>query len=208
MTISPFFRNLRTAYQAEIDDLAFDSDGRNVLAQRLKQRRKELSFLISMLELSPEMVAVVLHKAFTYKLPGAMEHVLRHEADDLPEWDSVADTVTIAPWAEDLVTQILQQPQGAWFMTLAAALEYLYGRPQRQSGAARDTHHDDTHDSDEEGSDNDANAADNTDDNENHSGRRNNLSDDPNDDNDSDDARSLEDAGADWMAEQGFDRKE
>ncbi len=152
MTISPFFRNLRTAYQAEIDDLAFDSDGRNVLAQRLKQRRKELSFLISMLELSPEMVAVVLHKAFTYKLPGAMEHVLRHEADDLPEWDSVADTVTIAPWAEDLVTQILQQPQGAWFMTLAAALEYLYGRPQRQSGAARDTHHDDTHDSDEEGS--------------------------------------------------------
>lgn len=204
MTISPFFRNLRTAYQAEIDDLAFDSDGRNVLAQRLKQRRKELSFLISMLELSPEMVAVVLHKAFTYKLPGAMEHVLRHEADDLPEWDSVADTVAIAPWAEELVTQILQQPQGAWFMTLAAALEYLYGRPQRQSGAARDTHQDDTHD----GSDNDADAADNTDDTENHSGRRNNLSDDPHDDNDSDDARSLEDAGADWMAEQGFDRKE
>ncbi len=208
MTISPFFRNLRTAYQAEIDDLAFDSDGRNVLAQRLKQRRKELSFLISMLELSPEMVAVVLHKAFTYKLPGAMEHVLRHEADDLPEWDSVADTVAIAPWAEELVTQILQQPQGAWFMTLAAALEYLYGRPQRQSGAARDTHQDDTHDGNEDGSDNDADAADNTDDTENHSGRRNNLSDDPHDDNDSDDARSLEDAGADWMAEQGFDRKE
>ena len=201
MTISPFFRNLRTAYQAEIDDLAFDSDGRNILAQRLKQRRKELSFLISMLELSPEMVAVVLHKAFTFKLPGAMENVLRHDADDLPEWDSVADTVVIAPWAEELVGQILQQPQGAWFMTLAAALEYLYGRPQRQSGAARDTHQDDTHDGNEDGSDGTENARD-------ESGRRSNRSDDPNDEDDSDDARSLEDAGADWMAEQGFDRKE
>ncbi len=208
MTISPFFRNLRTAYQAEIDDLAFDSDGRNVLAQRLKQRRKELSFLISMLELSPEMVAVVLHKAFTYKLPGAMEHVLRHEADDLPEWDSVADTVVIAPWAEELVVQILQQPQGAWFMTLAAALEYLYGRPQRQSGAAHDTHQDDAHDGNEDGSHNDTDTSDNSDDTENHSGRRNNPSDDPNDEDDSDDVRSLEDSGADWMAEQGFDRKD
>lgn len=205
MTISPFFRNLRTAYQAEIDDLAFDSDGRNVLTQRLKQRRKELGFLLSMLELSPEMVAVVLHKAFTYKLPGAMEHVLAREADDLPEWDSVADTVTIAPWAEELVAQILQQPQGAWFMTLAAALEYLYGRPQRQPSAARDSHQDDTHDGSEEDSDNDADESEDT---ENHSGRRSRPSDDPNDEDDSDDARSLEDAGADWMAEQGFDRKD
>ena len=29
-----------------------------------------------------------------------------------------------------------------------------------------------------------------------------------NNEDDSDDARSLEDAGADWMAEQGFDRKD
>ena len=205
MTISPFFRNLRTAYQAEIDDLAFDSDGRNILAQRLKQRRKELGFLVSMLELSPEMVAVVLHKAFTFKLAGAMEHVLAREADDLPEWDSVADTVTIAPWAEELVAQILQQPQGAWFMTLAAALEYLYGRPQRQPGAARDALQDDQHGGDEEGSENDADELEDT---ENHSGRSKRTTDDPNDEDDSDDPRSLEDAGADWMAEQGFDRKE
>jgi hypothetical protein len=128
MTISPFFRNLRTAYQAEIDDLAFDSDGRNILAQRLKQRRKELGFLISMLELSPEMVAVVLHKAFTFKLAGAIENVLQRDSDQLPDWDSVADTVTIAPWANELVTVILQQPQGEWFMTVAAALEYMFNR--------------------------------------------------------------------------------
>lgn len=201
MTISPFFRNLRTAYQAEIDDLAFDSDGRNILAQRLKQRRKELSFLISMLELSPEMVAVVLHKAFTFKMAGAIENVLQRDSDQLPEWDSVADTITIAPWANELVTVILQQPQGEWFMTVAAALEYMFNRPQGLPSGARDADRDDEESDSEDQAEGTENARD-------ESGRRSNRSDDPNDEDDSDDARSLEDAGADWMAEQGFDRKE
>ena len=201
MTISPFFRNLRTAYQAEIDDLAFDSDGRNILAQRLKQRRKELGFLISMLELSPEMVAVVLHKAFTFKLAGAIENVLQRDSDQLPDWDSVADTVTIAPWANELVTVILQQPQGEWFMTVAAALEYMFNRPQGLPSGARDADRDDEESDSEDQAEGTENARD-------ESGRRSNRRDDPNDEDDSDDARSLEDAGADWMAEQGFDRKD
>ncbi len=197
MTISPFFRNLRTAYQAEIDDLAFDSDGRNVLAQRLKQRRKELTFLISMLELSPEMVAVVMHKAFTFKLAGAIENVLQHDSDQLPEWDSVADTLTIAPWADELVAVILQQPQGEWFLTVAAGLEYMFNRPQGLPSGDREADQGDEEEN-EDGSDRA----------ESDSARHGAPSDDPNDDNDSDDARSLEDAGADWMAEQGFDRKD
>ena len=45
MKISPFFQHLRSAYQAEIDDLTFDSEGRDVLRQRLAERRKELGFL-------------------------------------------------------------------------------------------------------------------------------------------------------------------
>ena len=39
MSISPFFHELRSAYQAEIDDMTFDSDGRDVLRQRLSERR-------------------------------------------------------------------------------------------------------------------------------------------------------------------------
>jgi hypothetical protein len=57
MRISPFFLALRSAYQSELDDLTFDSEGRNVLRQRLAQRRKEIGFLRQMIELSPEMVA-------------------------------------------------------------------------------------------------------------------------------------------------------
>ena len=39
MSMSAFFRALRTSYQAEIDDLTFDSEGRNVLRQRLQEKR-------------------------------------------------------------------------------------------------------------------------------------------------------------------------
>jgi hypothetical protein len=49
MNISPFFRNLRSAYESELDDLRSDSEGRDVMRQRLAQRRKELKFLLQMM---------------------------------------------------------------------------------------------------------------------------------------------------------------
>ena len=39
MKISPFFHDLRSAYQAEIDDLTQDSEGKDVLRKRLAQKR-------------------------------------------------------------------------------------------------------------------------------------------------------------------------
>jgi hypothetical protein len=53
MSISHYFSDLRSAYQAEIDDLSFDSEGNNVLRQRLAQQRKEIGFLLTMITLSP-----------------------------------------------------------------------------------------------------------------------------------------------------------
>ena len=49
MSISAFFDDLRSAYESEIDDLTFDSDGGNVLRQRLAEKRKELGFLLQMM---------------------------------------------------------------------------------------------------------------------------------------------------------------
>ena len=195
MTISPFFRNLRTAYYAEIDDLTFDSDGKHVLAHRLKQRRTEIGFLISMLELSPEMVAVVFHKGFTFKRAGAMDHVLRQDDDQLPDWDSLADSLEMAPWTHDIAQVILKQPKGAWFMTVAAALEFMFAQPQGlPSGSSADADSDDTDGDDYEDQ------------------RKNTSGDHDRDDDlghDDDEAeRTREEAGADWMAEHGFDRKD
>ncbi|MDZ7892166.1 MAG: hypothetical protein U5L73_10475 [Rhodoferax sp.] len=183
MSLSPFFHHLRSAYQAELDDLTSDSEGSNVLTKKLAERRKELKFLLSMLELSPEMVAVVFHQGFRFKRPAVMEELVRQESEDLPEWDSLADAVELAPWAQTLAQQVLQQPAGAWFMTVAAALEYLLNKPDARFAAANE--------SDDEEDD------------------RDDIERDPEGmDEDERQSRVNEEEGAAWMVEQGFDHKE
>ena len=188
MHISPFFHHLRSAYVAELDDLSHDSDGVFILQQRLAQRRGELDFLLNMLELSPEMVAVVLHQAFAFRAPLAMEQLLGREPEDLPDWDSLADHISVAPWAQAMVQTIRKQPAGDWFMAVAAASEYMLG----MSGSAAD-----------ERSERDADEPD-TD----HADRSEGADRRSADADVDDDAQAREDAGADWMVEQGFDRKD
>ena len=187
MTISPFFLELRSAYQSEMDDLTFDSEGRDVLRQRLVEKRKELGFLLQMIELSPEMVAVIFHQGMTFRRAAVMEHLLTLESDEFPEWDALSDAIELTGWAEDLARLILAEPMGSWFMCIAAALQYMYNKPDASQRAKQDGEDDDdSDDTDENG-------------------------DDPRDELDSDDeeeARAREEAGADWMVEQGFDRKD
>ena len=185
MTISPFFLQLRSAYQAEIDDLTFDSEGQDVLRQRLAARRKEVGFLLQMMELSPEMVAVIFHQGFQFKLPAVMDHLLTHESDEFPEWDTLTDAIHVLPAAQDLSRVVLKEPMGEWFLTVAAGLEYMYGRPEARSAAHDDESDDDGHDG----------------------GNSSDPAGGPDGD-DERDERAREEAGADWMVEQGFDRKD
>lgn len=191
MSISPFFLELRSSYQSEMDDLTFDSEGQDVLRQRLTQKRRELSFLLQMIELNPEMVAVIFHQGFQFKKPSVLEHLLTLEPEEFPEWESLADAVTLAPWAQELTQQILTEPMGSWFMTVAAGLEYMYARPNAASTVAHEEEDDKDEDAEQGLTDDDVG--------------RSML------DSDADaasDARAREEAGADWMAEQGFDRKD
>ena len=149
MTISPYFRNLRSAYGAELDDLTFDSEGVHILDKRLKQRRKEMEFLVHMMEISPEMVAVVFHKGFRFTSIAAMDDLLSCESDSLPEWDSLAHAIEMAPWTQELVHVLQKQPMGEWFMTVAAALEYMYSKPQH-THASDSEHDEDDEDKDHE----------------------------------------------------------
>lgn len=192
MRISPFFHQLRSAYQAEMDDLTFDSEGKDVLRQRLSQRRKELGFLLKMIELSPEMVAVTLHQGFRFKSPAALESVLAAAADEVPNWNTLSSAIELAPWTRDLVDLILKEPKGAWFLTVAAALEFMYSRPH---GATTAEPEEET-DEDSDNADDDAKES------------RKHRSDDFDADDDTDDRPSLDEAGADWLADQGFERKE
>ncbi len=192
MSISPFFLDLRSAYQSEMDDLRFDSEGRDVLRQRLAEKRKEIGFLLQMMELSPEMVAVIFHQGFDFKLPAVLDHLLSHEADEFPEWREVAQGLELAPWAQDLAQLVLKAPGGEWFLTLAAGLEYMHGKPGLAPAAQNDDEFDDEDDADADDSGDD--------------GLELSNSDEDGDQNSNDKARR--EAGADWLAAQGFDRKD
>ena len=192
MSISPFFLNLRSAYRSEMDDLTFDSDGRDVLRQRLAAKRKEISFLVQMMELSPEMVAVIFHQGFQFKEPAVMDHLLSHEADELPEWRSLAEGIELASWTRELVQAILQAPAGEWFLAVAAGLHYMAGKPDAAFAGlgvsdARD-------DGSDDGDDGDTDELDDFNDHESDEVRG--------------DARDREEAGASWLEGQGFDRKD
>jgi len=186
MSLSAYFHALRSAYQAELDDLATDSDGRNVLQKRLKEKRSQIAFLGQMMEVAPEMVAVAFHGAFEFKSQAAMEQLVKSEPDDLPDWAELAEAVSLAPWANTLAAPLLAQPEGQRFLTVAAALEYLLHRHAHDDhtshdAAATEPHAEPSHD------------------------RRAAIDDE-------DDAHTHDldhdEAGADWLADQGFDRKE
>ncbi len=194
MSMSSFFRALRTSYQAEIDDLSFDTDGHDVLRKRLAEKRQHFRFLLQMMEASPEMVAVAFHGGFEFVSPDAMNRLLALESNEFPAWATLADAVVLAPWAEELAAMVLQQPRGDWFMATAAGLEYLYNRPAQH-------HHDGSHSGLANGSTVDEHSTDDHDQNKK-----------PSHDGDDDEPREHDedddDAGAQWLEDQGFDAKE
>ena len=191
MHVSPFFHNLRSAYLAELDDMRHDSEGQFVLDRRLAERRSEVAFLVNMLEVAPEMVAVVLHKAFRFTSTPAMEKLLACEPEALSTWESLQKTIDIAPWAQPTVQLLREQAAGDNFLSIAAALEYMAGS----------TRHTPAHAGDEDDNEEEADNADADKDKDDHQP----LS---ADDLDDADGQTREEAHADWMADQGFDRKD
>ena len=120
MKLSPYFYDLRSAYQAELDDLVSDSEGKDVLRKRLAEKRNEIAFLVQMMELAPEMVAVVFHQGFRFTKPAVVEHLLSLPVDELPDWHSLSPAI-----AEALMRAIAKDPE-ARFATageFVAALE-------------------------------------------------------------------------------------
>jgi hypothetical protein len=192
MNITPFFVDLHSAYQAEIDDLSFDSEQRNVLAQRLADKRQQMGFLVKMMELSPEMVAVVFHRAFEFRLPAVMDDLLGLHAEEFPAWSFLADSVHLAPWAQPLAAAVLSEPHGEWFMAVAAALEYMASRSAAMGAPA------DSDESEDEGSERD----------EERDNERDGELDDQDDGAADADSRAAQEAGAEWLVAQGFDRKD
>ena len=191
MKISPFFHDLRSAYQAEIDDLTQDSEGKDVLRKRLAQKRSEIGFLVKMMELAPEMVAVVFHQGFRFTRAAPLEQALAVSQDHLPPWESLSTCISLEPWAAARAKTVLAEPGGDRFMVIAAGLEYL--QQARFAGSAVGG------EADAEGDEDDA-------DDREHDDDYDALSAD--DVVEPHDSRSREEASANWLADVGFERKD
>lgn len=187
MYVSSFFRDLLSSYQAEIDDLSFDSEGKQIFAKRRKERAKELGFLLQLIDTNPEMIAALFHGSFQFKHPAAMVQIVGQDPEDLPLWGELGNAVSLNADALALATQVLAADRGDWLLTVAAALEYVHSRGLGTS----------TVDSDEEDDAEDEAQTAEVEDHAEH------LSSD-----DEGTGAASEDAGADWLADQGFERKD
>ena len=194
MKFSRYFQELMLVYKAELDDLRTDSEGKDVMRHRLKEKREQLPFLLPMMAENPEMLATAFHGAFLFMNPLTFENLASKEANKLPSWKSLAASVKLEPWADKLAKLVLAEEEGDRFLVTAACLEYLSrSHHTRASAAAEQEDGEDQEEQDESHEDSDLDG------NYGRHGR---------DDGDDGDDVDLEEAGADWLAEQGFDRKD
>lgn len=199
MKLSRFFDDLMAVYNAEIEDLKSDSEGKNVLKARLREKAEQLPMLLPMMASNPEMLASAFHQGFIFLNPLALEALVMKEEAKLPGWKSLSAAVRLEPWAEPLSKIVLKEADGDRFLVIAAALEYLQRGQQTRKQAAG--HASDTEDDNAEQNEADEDMKENGDLDGNY-GRHGR------DDGDDGDDYDLDEAGADWLAEQGFDRKD
>lgn len=124
-----YFEDIFERYASEIDDLRSDSEGKDVLKKRVREKHSEFPFLLSMIDSAPEMVASALHGAFRFTAPKALHATSHTEPGDgsFPSWDELAESLEIAPWAQPLIAESLKQDGGSDFLVTAAVLEWMLG---------------------------------------------------------------------------------
>jgi hypothetical protein len=185
MYVSSFFRDLLSSYQSEIDDLSFDSEGKNVFAKHRKERVKELGFLLQLIDTNPEMLSALFHSSFQFKQPAVLAQLVGRDPEELPEWEELQAAVTLSVDAQAIAKQVLTADKGAWLLSVAAGLEFLHAKGIR--GAAQESEEDDEDAPETEAEEDHAEHL--SSDDEGTGGRS-------------------EEAGADWLSEQGFERKD
>lgn len=150
MKLSRYFANHASAYDAEMDDLVSDSEGKNVLEKRLKEKRSQLEFLLVMMDDSPEMLAAAFHQGFRFPSAKAMDLLVALEPEEFPDWNKLGSTITLTPWAQAMADRVLLEPTGEQFMVIAACLEYLYTRADDRGAPVEDDEDDEDTDIDPE----------------------------------------------------------
>lgn len=182
MKLSPFFEDLKSAYDAELEDMRSDSAGNDVLSSRLRAKRAQLPELMPMIKNYPEMGAVAFHTGIHFTSGKIMDALVAQEPDAFPTWAKLLPSLELDDWAAKLARTVLAHPDGEQFLLVAAGLEYLHCKSD--TGIPL---HAGAQDEEEDAEEND-----------------DNYREDYGDEEDAD--SDLAEAGSDWMVEQGFDR--
>ena len=177
MKKSRYFSDLVKSYIAELDDLVTDSEGKSVLQKRLNEKRREIDAILPMIEFSPEMVSVVFYGAFGFRSPEIMQQVVLSEPGDTAffSWSELESELTVSDWARPLIESSLKVEGGDAFLVATAALEFLRGKDSLSAPMRESEPEVET---EKEGGD---------------------------EDDDAEGTDDLNEAGADWLTEQGFD---
>lgn len=176
MKQSYYFSELSASYDAEIQDLLSDSEGKSALKARLAEKRQELASILPMMEFAPEMVIPVFYDGLSFTNPKAMTAAVRCEPDDgdFPTWDALSADIKFEAWARPLLAAVLAEGAGEEFMVTVACLEYIrkFDTAAPAAAAEDDESRSEKFDDEDDGDD---------------------------------ESRDLAEAGDDWLADQGFD---
>jgi hypothetical protein len=138
MSLSPYFDDLQSAYDAELDDLASDSEGKDVLQRRLKDKRSQFPAIVGLIDTDMLLLAPAFHGAFQFPAHRTerLEDLLSRAPGDFPAWSEIAGFVEVAGWARPMVELAMNEPLGEDFMATVVGLEYVRLRHKRRGGAA------------------------------------------------------------------------
>ena len=128
MRLSPFFEDLKSAYDAELEDMCSDSAGNDVLSSRLEAKRAQITTLLPMIRNYPEMGAVAFHNGINFTSGKVMETLVTKEPGEFPLWATLATSLELTGWANKLAKTVLAHPDGEHLLIVAAGLEYLHGK--------------------------------------------------------------------------------
>ena len=138
MKISPYFSQLKESYQSEIDDLRFDSEGKDVLNARLTVKRQLFKELLPMMEIAPEMVAATFHGSITVNDREQMETFVLEGPGALASWEVVSGSLTVRADLAPLIGLALTSDGGDEFLVTMACLQFLFAVQEQTIASEED----------------------------------------------------------------------
>lgn len=128
MDTSDYFESIAEEYYNDIESLAADSQGANVLKKRLAEVRAALPGMVGWIndQFGIPVAAQAFHGAFRFRDPAEGRRLLRLEPGDLPGWEGAVTLLVVEKWAEPMIELVKRNRNWQQFLVIAACLDHYY----------------------------------------------------------------------------------